>query len=164
MKESVKAKRIKRHQRRSKNQSRLNLVSLMDIFTILVFFLMVNSTSDIQVLDQKDNVVLPVSNAKKTPENALAIAVTLTHILVAGRAVVSRSEFDEFPDQIEPKLKTELQYHTSKLSSDYEIEERSVIIVADRGLHYDVLKKVMATCVEAGYGLIALAVSRESDV
>ena len=44
MKTSAKAKRIQRHQRRGKQQGKLNLVSLMDIFTILVFFLMVNAS------------------------------------------------------------------------------------------------------------------------
>ena len=70
MKESAKAKRIQRHQRRAKHQGKLNLVSLMDIFTILVFFLMVNSSSDVQVLNQNNVVKLPVSNADQTPQEA----------------------------------------------------------------------------------------------
>ncbi|HBX40956.1 MAG TPA: biopolymer transporter ExbD, partial [Marinobacter adhaerens] len=41
MKTSRKAKRIRRHYGRMKKSGGLNLVSLMDIFTILVFFLMV---------------------------------------------------------------------------------------------------------------------------
>ena len=76
MKESAKAKRIKQHQRRGKIQGKLNLVSLMDIFTILVFFLMVNSSSDVQVLNQDNKIKLPVSSADQTPKEALALTVT----------------------------------------------------------------------------------------
>ena len=43
MKMSRRAKRMDRHHRRNKGNAVLNLVSLMDIFTILVFFLLVNS-------------------------------------------------------------------------------------------------------------------------
>ncbi|PJF39908.1 MAG: hypothetical protein CUN55_13400 [Phototrophicales bacterium] len=48
----IKAGAKARLETRSKLQGKLNLVSLMDIFTILVFFLMVNSSNDVQVLTQ----------------------------------------------------------------------------------------------------------------
>ena len=44
MKLSRRAKRMRRHYSRMHRGGGLNLVSLMDIFTILVFFLMVNSS------------------------------------------------------------------------------------------------------------------------
>ncbi len=65
MKESAKARRLKRHYRRNKSQGKMNLVSLMDIFTILVFFLMVNSSSDVQVLNQNSTIKLPDSTAQQ---------------------------------------------------------------------------------------------------
>ena len=40
----------------------INLVSMMDIFTILVFFLLVNS-SDVEVLPNAKEIVLPTSTA-----------------------------------------------------------------------------------------------------
>jgi biopolymer transport protein TolR len=53
MKMSARAKRMARnHKRRT---TKLSLVSLMDIFTILVFFLMLNA-SDVQVLQRDDSV------------------------------------------------------------------------------------------------------------
>ena len=64
MKQSAKAKRISRHKKRGSSVSKLNLVSLMDIFTILVFFLMVNSSSDVQVLNRDGKIELPVSTAE----------------------------------------------------------------------------------------------------
>ena len=46
---SGRAKRMEKHHKRNKSTAALNLVSLMDIFTILVFFLLVNS-SDVETL------------------------------------------------------------------------------------------------------------------
>ncbi|MDX1453575.1 MAG: biopolymer transporter ExbD, partial [Oleiphilaceae bacterium] len=75
MKESAKAKRIKRHLKRGKQTGKLNLVSLMDIFTILVFFLMVNS-SDVQVLQQSPDIKLPESKADQEPKDILTVTLT----------------------------------------------------------------------------------------
>ncbi|HCP20989.1 MAG TPA: RNA polymerase subunit sigma-70, partial [Marinobacter hydrocarbonoclasticus] len=85
MKESAKARRLKRHYRRNKSQGKMNLVSLMDIFTILVFFLMVNSSSDVQVLNQNNTIKLPDSTAQQPPGDVLALTVTDRDILVNGR-------------------------------------------------------------------------------
>ena len=67
MKESAKARRQKRHYRRNKSQGKMNLVSLMDIFTILVFFLLVNA-SDVQTLPSPKDLDLPESSAEKQAE------------------------------------------------------------------------------------------------
>ena len=60
MKTSAKAKRIQRHQRRGKQQGKLNLVSLMDIFINLVFYLIVNSSYDVQVTHTDNDIKLTV--------------------------------------------------------------------------------------------------------
>jgi biopolymer transport protein TolR len=161
MKESAKAKRIQRHQRRGKNQSKLNLVSLMDIFTILVFFLMVNSSSDVQVLNQNKKIELPVSNADQMPKEALALAVTGENILVGGRPIVKVADMRAFDGDVEPLLKAELDYQSARASSPAPDAGRPITIVADKELPYELLKKIMSTCVDAGYASISLAVSRQ---
>jgi biopolymer transport protein ExbD len=161
MKESAKAKRIKRHQRRGKNQGKLNLVSLMDIFTILVFFLMVNSSSDVQVLNQDKSIKLPVSNADQMPKEALALAVTGENILVGGRAIVKVADMRAFDGDVEPLLKAELDYQSARASAPAPEAGRPITIVADKELPYELLKKIMSTCVDAGYASISLAVSRQ---
>ena len=60
MAKSARAKRMAKHHRRNKGKGTLNLVSLMDIFTILVFFLLVNS-SDVQTLPNAKDLQLPES-------------------------------------------------------------------------------------------------------
>jgi len=163
MKTSAKAKRIQRHQRRGKSQGKLNLVSLMDIFTILVFFLMVNSSSDVQVLNQDKSVKLPISNADQMPKEALALAVTAEHILVGGRPVVKVEQLRNFDGDIEPLLKAELDYQASRSSVAPSPVGRPIIIVADRELPYELLKKIMSTCVDSGYASISLAVNKQAE-
>ena len=57
MKQSRRARRMERHHKRHKGTPSFNLVSLMDIFTILVFFLLVNSGEG-EVLPSTKNVDL----------------------------------------------------------------------------------------------------------
>ncbi len=163
MKESAKAKRLKRHHKRGKQQGKLNLVSLMDIFTILVFFLMVNSSSDVQVLNQDNSIKLPVSNADQMPKDALALAVTEDDILISGRAIVKVAQMRAHSGDVEPLLKAELDYQAGRSSVVPGDMGRPITIVADRELPYELLKKIMSTCVDAGYASISLAVSRQSE-
>ncbi|MDI9245734.1 biopolymer transporter ExbD [Marinobacter sp. CHS3-4] len=163
MKESARAKRLKRHYGRGKQQSKLNLVSLMDIFTILVFFLMVNSSSDVQVLNQDNAIKLPESTAERPPGDVLALTVTANDILVNGRVVTQLSEFQAFDGEVEPTLKEELDYQAGRASKPAPEVGRPITILADRELPYDLLKKIMSTCVDAGYAAISLAVNQKAE-
>lgn len=163
MKESAKARCQKRHYRRNKSQGKMNLVSLMDIFTILVFFLMVNSSSDVQVLNQNNTIKLPDSTAQHPPGDVLALTVTDRDILVNGRLVVKRDAFQTFDGQVEPALKQELDYQASRSSAPAPDAGRPITILADRELPYELLKKIMSTCVDAGYASISLAVNQRAE-
>jgi len=159
MKLSRRAKRMQRHQRRTSNSASLNLVSLMDIFTILVFFLMVNS-SDVKVLQQDKSVVLPNSTAEQQPKDTIVITVSGTNILVQGRAV---AKIDSPQDkEIIKDLKTELDYQANRRTRPVEGEFKGfpVTLIADKGTPYKLLKKIMATCTEAKYTQVSLAVSK----
>jgi hypothetical protein len=64
MVKSARAKRMDKHHLRNKRTVGLNLVSLMDIFTILVFFLLVNS-SDVETLPNTKELQLTESIAEE---------------------------------------------------------------------------------------------------
>ena len=63
----------------------LNLVSLMDIFTILVFFLLVNS-AQVEVLPNAKDLQLPESIAEQKARENVVIMVTADQILVQGQS------------------------------------------------------------------------------
>lgn len=163
MKKSAHAKRMMRHQRRLNSGSKLNLVSLMDIFTILVFFLMVNS-SEVQVLQNNKSISLPESVAEKKPRENLVIMLNSSELLVQGRKVADLASIGASDEPYINALAEELKYQSSRRPSLTEVEKtrgRSITIMGDHSIPYSLLKKVMATCSSTDYRNISLAVSRQ---
>ncbi|KMQ74572.1 ExbD/TolR family protein [Marinobacter subterrani] len=158
MKRSRKARRIQRHYGRMHRAGGLNLVSLMDIFTILVFFLMVNS-SDVKVMQNGSDLPLPTSSAKQQAEESLTVQLTGDSILVQGKEVVRLSGI-ETGDSHFPGLAEELAWRRSRWS---EIPEQglAVTIMAGRDTDYRLLRKVMQTCIDEQYRQVRLAVEGE---
>ena len=86
MVKSRRAKRMETHHKRNKASGTLNLVSLMDIFTILVFFLLVNS-SDVEVLPNDKDMQLPESIAEEKAKETVVIMIGDEDIIVQGTPV-----------------------------------------------------------------------------
>jgi len=164
MNKSRRAKRMEKHHARRKGSS-LNLVSLMDIFTILVFFLLVSSSSAPQLPKKKD-IHLPTSVATKVPKETLIIAVTRRSIIVQGREVARISEAMSTDSAIIPGLKKELEFQASKTriikTADGREKGRPVTIMGDENISYDLLRKILATCREVNYTKIAFAVMQKA--
>jgi len=159
MKMSRRAKRMEAHHKRNK-QPGLNLVSLMDIFTILVFFLLVNSSSTQQLPSSKD-IQLPKSVAEALPKETLVIAISNNDLLVGGRRVVRVKDFINSKETVIPALEKELSFQfkqsRSKKSKD---GQREITIMGDQEIPFKALKKIMATCTKTNYSRISLAVSQ----
>lgn len=165
MKRSIHARRMERQHRRGKSQPKLNLVSLMDIFTILVFFLLVNS-SDVEVLQSNNAIRLPESVADKKPENTLLVMVSQTDIVIGGRAIVSVDKALQGEGTEIPELEKELKYQASRKPFNSEVQRergRDITIMGDAEIPYTLLKKIMTTCAQTEYRNISLAVSRKED-
>jgi len=156
------AARMERHHARQKKGS-LNLVSLMDIFTILVFFLLVNS-SDVEVLPNAKDVQLPESTAEAKARESVVILVTDEAILVQGRPISRIDDVLASDELVIPALRDELVAQTRRavLAEGGDIGSREVTIMGDKEIPYRLLKRVMATCTEAEYGRLSLAVLQKS--
>lgn len=165
MRQSMHAKRMARNHRRANNAPKLNLVSLMDIFTILVFFLLVNS-SDVEVLQNNKDVELPKSIAEQKPETTLVVTVSAKDILVGGRKVADVRPLLNSAEKEIPGLKKELEYLASRkpfASPEAAAAGRDVTVMADASVPYTLLKKIMTTCASTDYRNISLAVSQVAD-
>ena len=90
MKENRRMKRMARSGKRTAGAS-LNLVSLMDVFTILVFFLLVNSGSS-DVMEPPKNIQLPDSMVETKPRETVVVMITPEQILVQGVPVITTQE------------------------------------------------------------------------
>ncbi len=163
MKQSMRARRMARHHRRMSKLPKLNLVSLMDIFTILVFFLLVNS-AEVEVLSRDKNIELPASVADQQPDESLLLVVGGEQILVNGRPVASVNDaMTQQEDEI-PGLAEELAFRAERARPLTEAETeigRPITIMGDKDIPYQLLKKVMATCAATDYRDISLAVDQQ---
>ena len=158
---SIRARRMARARGRMQQQAKLSLVSLMDIFTILVFFLMVNS-GDVEVLEADKNISLPESVSEQKPEIALTIKVSAEDIVVQGRRLGSVEDVLAQSGNSIAALGKELEYQAQRAPALTELEEvqgRPVIIMGDQDMSYKLLKRIMTTCAETDYRNITLAVN-----
>ena len=151
----------KRAERLARNKSLvdLNLVSLIDIFTILIFFLLANA-SEVEVLPSAKAVRLPESTAEKSPKETVVVVVSSEDILVQGRRVVSVPEAMKAEgDLIEP-LKAELDYHAGRtlIRKEKETQNKAITIMGDKEIPYRLLRKIMVTCARANYSDLSFAV------
>ena len=138
----------------------MNLVSLMDIFTILVFFLLVNS-SDGEVLPSAKSVELPESIAEEKPRETVVVMVTGREGLVQGKVVATVERLLKQPAGSSPELKQALEAINARALRRQAASgpaSRVATIMGDREIPYRLLKKVMASCTAAGFGRISLAV------
>jgi biopolymer transport protein ExbD len=164
MSHSARAKRMERHHKRARPAS-LSLVSLMDIFTILVFFLLVNQ-SEVQALDVPKNIELPESMAIARPSETVVVMVTPEQILVQGRPVASMREVEAQGGVVIQPLRDALKAQTDRFlraSAQADVAGREITILGDKTVPYRVLKKVMATCTDADYGKLSLAVLQREE-
>jgi biopolymer transport protein TolR len=166
VKESRRAKRMSRHHARHKRSAALNMVSLMDIFTILVFFLLV-SQSSVQDLPSTKQIKLPESVSEQLPKETVVIMVSDEDIVVQGRKVVSIDELSKREGEIKP-LSAELTRLSEKklgamtTTPDGKPIMREVTIMGDKQIPFKLLKRIMLTCTKANYGNISLAVMRKN--
>ncbi|MEJ2393737.1 MAG: biopolymer transporter ExbD [Candidatus Thiodiazotropha sp.] len=154
--------RMQRMQKRYLKPAKLHLVSLMDIFTILVFFLLINS-GDNQIVQISSQISLPDSVAETPPEYSVTVMVTHTDIIVDGRPVATMDEVVDSDDGIIPGLAKELGYLTKKrqqLSAEEKINGRAATILGDQTIPYEILKRVMTTCAKSNYRNLSMAVTR----
>lgn len=165
MVKSARAKRMEKHHKRNKGAGQLNLVSLMDIFTILVFFLLVNS-SDVETLPNAKELQLPESIAEEKAKETVVIMIGETDLIVQGTPVAKIADIMAIKGNDIPELREALLSQNDRVlrrDAQEDIAAREVTIMGDKDIPYRLLKKVMATCTESDYGQISLAVLQKSS-
>jgi biopolymer transport protein TolR len=174
---------MERHHKRMAKDSKLSLVSLMDIFTILVFFLMVNA-SDVQVLQNSKSLELPESTAQQAAKETLILMVNNNDLILQGQKIVDVQAILSQSDDLISELLTELEYQInradgknekseknekneksekSERDADGNDVERAITIMGDKNIPYTLLKRIMQTCAQAGFTNISLAVQGQES-
>ncbi|MBY0402155.1 biopolymer transporter ExbD [Myxococcota bacterium] len=159
-----KSRRIQRMSRNRKNAVKIDLTSIMDIFTTLVFFLLVNQ-SGTEVLESPKQITLPASTTENKPRETVVIFISKTEVTVQGESVVT-------PDAVMASEATNIEPIATRLSelrssvigtsTKAIADSQEVTILADRAVPFTVIKRVMSTCTNEGYARISLAVLEKS--
>ncbi|MBD3346696.1 MAG: biopolymer transporter ExbD [Chitinivibrionales bacterium] len=159
--------------KKTNKKAGLQITSMMDMFTILVVFLLKQFAAEGAILTNADNLVLPNSVSKKRPKEVnLQLAVTNDMILVDNVPTVPTEDVKNIPLDnpvpVEPKLEEALKGHYAseeemvRLGALNQVEGK-VIIQVDKNIEFDILYKVMTTCGKVGYNKMNFAVmERES--
>ena len=154
------SRRIKRMSRNRVKITKMNLTSLMDVFTILVFFLLVNSGS-VEVVEAPKDVKLPESIEESKPRETVIVAVSPETVMVQGKLVAMVDDIlndDETAlDPLAARLE-ELKESVIGSATMTVAESQEVTILADKDVPFIVVRKVMSACTGQGYENVSLAV------
>ena len=151
-------RRIKRMSRNKIGVPKINLTSLMDVFTILVFFLLVNSGQE--TMDAPNDVVLPESTVDATPKETVVIFVSPEQVVVQGQPVISMDDILATQGAIEP-ISARLAALKGTIigrSTQVVAASQEVTVLADKSIPFEVIKRVLSTCTGQGYTNVSLAV------
>ena len=156
-------RRMKRMTRNQVRIGRMNLTSLMDVFTILVFFLLVNSGTP-EVMETPKQMVLPESVVETKPRETVVIFIGKEDVVVQGEPVATVAAIATMDEgEIGPIIDrlAVLEEQIIGSSTKHVAGSREVTILADRSIPFDVVRRVMSTCTSQGYGRISLAVMQK---
>jgi biopolymer transport protein TolR len=159
-------KLLRKKRKGSAEFAKPQMTSLVDVLTVLVFFLLKNFSSEGDIITPSKNLELPESSAKAKPEVGLTIAITQNHILVEGTPVALVSEEQGRGGTEIPGLSTYLEDKRKQTEAISEFDKNVVFngkltIQGDKKIPYWLLQKVLSTCGENGYSSFALAVSKK---
>ena len=159
------SRRMRRMSRNRAKVAALNLTSLMDVFTILVFFLLVNSAST-EVLETPKQLTLPASVVEEKPRETVVIFVSATEVTVQGVRVALVADIAAGNSQDVAAIGKRLAEVSATIigrSTRTVASSREVTILADRSVPFDIIKKVMSTCTSHGFERISLAVLQKAS-
>lgn len=157
-------RRIKRMGRNRLKITKMNLTSLMDVFTILVFFLLVNSGS-VEVVEAPKDVKLPESIVESKPRETVVISISAEEVVVQGKLVALVEDIlndrESAIDPINARL-AELKESVIGINTQTVAASQEVTILADRSVPFTVVKTIMSTCTAEGYENVSLAVIQKN--
>lgn len=158
----------------------LSLTAMVDMFTVLVVFLLMNYQSTGEVLPMKDNVELPAASAVEELEPANVVVLSNEGVEFNNTKVETFAEVQSSQDWLLPKLKQAVEVQirldeeerasslTNKVQQAVQdakdpesltgYQVKKITIQADKNIDILSLKKVMYTITEAGGEAINFAV------
>ena len=163
----LREKRKLRWRKGLKGSSNVNLISMMDILTVLLLFLLKSYVAEGEVMVPAKGVTLPASTAEQTPRASLIVAIDGDAIRIGDQQVAKVSEVNASSESEIPGLSErlkELRANPDQVapSATAAVDPRLVTIQGDRDIEYRLLRKVMVTLSRNGFENVSLAVLRNT--
>jgi biopolymer transport protein ExbD len=165
----------KKHGRvaKRKQEGGLIITSLIDVFTILVVYLLKNFSAEGNLVSNAENLTLPNSSSTKAlKEVNLQIALTSDMVVVDNQPIcpitdvknISNDEPDPVVFRLEDILKKKYAQEEEmvRLGALNQVTGR-VILQIDKSIPFDYLFKVINTCGKVGYNEMKLAVMNREE-
>lgn len=147
---------------RGRDGGSVNLISMMDVLTVLLLFLLKSYSTEGQGMLPPAGVLLPVSSAQSPPPPSVVVAIDDDAILLGDEPVSTVSEAVASGDPGVPALAERLARGREAERASGVPAARTATIQGDRDIEFRVLKRVMLTLTEQGYADVALAVFQKS--
>jgi len=153
----------RRHRARAglKASTSVNLISMMDILTVLLLFLLKSYSAGGEVMVPQPGVKLPESTSESSPQASLIISIDGDAIRLGSEKVASVADVVASGDAGIPSLAERLPAAAHEESSTA-AKVTPVTIQGDRNIEYSLLRKVMFTLSQSGYDNVSLAVLRKA--
>jgi biopolymer transport protein ExbD len=155
--------------RKSTGSFTLRLTSMIDMFTILLVFLLHSLSAEGEIMSVSQDLRLPESTAQKPPKATPILIVTNDWLILDGKPV------ERFADVLQQKTVT-IRKLGEQLSEIRAFSEDlgqldsnmgfkgSITIQGDREIPFEVLKNIIFTCGQMGFNNMLLAVHQEEHI
>lgn len=176
-------KHMKKKKGKRETAAVLQLTAMVDMFTVLVVFLLQNYNVTGQVIYIPKEVVLPKAESTKELKPAVVVTISDKEVLLDKTAMISGDDLkaqenwmieplhkgvieaikvakEEYERSLQKKLQTAVEAARGEAEKD-PTPWNKVTIQADKGIDFLTVKKVMYTITEAGAGEINFAVNKE---
>jgi biopolymer transport protein ExbD len=172
----------RRHNKRSVTAV-LSLTAMVDMFTVLVIFLLQNYNATGEILYIPKEVTLPKASRVLELKPSLVVTVSSKEVLIDKMRVATFDEVKNSTDWVIPNLREQARLMIEKAKFEHEAKFqkkiskavnstlgespedsqpwKKVTIQADKDIDYLTLKKIMYSVYEAGGGPINFAVAKE---
>lgn len=151
----------------------LDMTALLDVFIVLLVFLVYSSQSSGLLTSTAASIELPLSTSKALSGKAVSVQISKSQIWVDDKEVLNTQTmeqnevFDREGKKIIPlynqlmKIK-ERNEKSQELSANAMAFSGEVNLVVDKTLKYNYLKRIMLTCATAGFKNMRFVVASDS--
>jgi len=161
---------MKRHMGSRSSSFKIQITSMVDMFIILLVFLLKSYSTSAVNITPSDQLRLPMSTSSTDPVESVKLLVSKTAIFVEDEKIVDMNDgkvditqLDANDPQFIRPLFEQLDKHAQKSKDIAKVNETvefdgKIIMQVDREMPYEILRKVMYTSMLAGYYDVKFAV------